>query len=148
MKPNDFAKRLSTLGRWMVATLACCAAVTCIWQGIFSASGAALAAPISNLVLAADVGDQVQEKVSEDASRAKNFIRDTADRVERTANQNAERVDRATDEGNFLERRAKQDRSRIEKRAEEDAARTEKAVDNTKNAIEQAVDNIKDDFNN
>lgn len=149
MKLNYFMKRLSTVGRWMATSLFCLSAIAFIWQGAFFSNTAAIADPATNLIAAADAGDQVKGKVSEDAGRAKNFIRDTADKVERTANKNAARVDEATDDdGSFIERKAKRDRNRIEKRAEEDAARTEKAVDKTKNAVERTVDNIKDAFSN
>ena len=147
MKLNYFMKRLSIAGRWMATTLFCLSAIAFIWQGAFFSNTAAMAAPAENLILATDVGSQVQGKVSEDAGRAKNFIEDTKDKVKRTANKNADRVEQATDDnGSFVERKAKRDRDRIEKRADEDAARTKKAVDNTKNAVERTVDSIKDAF--
>ena len=149
MELNYFTKRLSTVGRWIATTLFCVSAIAFVWQGTFFSNTAAMAGPAANLIAAADVGDQVQEKVSEDAGRAKNFIEDTKDQVKRTANKNAARVDRATDDnGSFVEGKAKRDRDRIEKRADEDAARTQKAVDNTKNAVERTVDSIKDAFSN
>jgi ElaB/YqjD/DUF883 family membrane-anchored ribosome-binding protein len=149
VKLNYFMKRLSIAGRWMATTMLCLSALAFLWQGAFFSNTAAMAAPAANLVLAADVGDQVQEKASEDAGRAKNFIEDTKDKVKETANKNAARVDQATDENDsFVERKAKRDRDRIEQRADEDAARTEKAVDNTKNAVEGIVDSIKDVFSN
>ncbi|WP_026736424.1 hypothetical protein [Fischerella sp. PCC 9605] len=149
MKLNSLMKRLSTVGRWMATTLFCVSAIAFVWQGAFFANTAAMADPAANLIAEADLGSQIQGKTSEDAGRAKNFIRDTANQVERTANKNAERVEQATDDsGSFIERKAKRDRDRIEKRAEEDAARTQKAVDNTKNAVERTVDNIKDTFSN
>jgi uncharacterized protein (DUF2147 family) len=138
MKLNYIMKRLSIAGRWMATTMLCLSAIAFVWQGAFFSNTAAMAAPAANLIAAADVGDQVQEKASEDAGRAKNFIEDTKDKVKQTANKNAARV----------ERKAKRDRDRIEQRADEDAARTEKAVDNTKNAIERTVDSIKDVFSN
>ena len=145
MKPNFFTKQFLTVGRWMATTLLCVSAIAFTLQGGFFSNTTAMAEPATNLIAAADIGDQVQEKTSEGAGKAKNFIRDTADRVERTANKNAARVDRATDSnGSFVERKAKRDRDTIEKRAEEDASRTQKAVDNTKNVVERAVDNIKD----
>ncbi len=149
MELNYFTKRLSTVGRWIATTLFCVSAIAFVWQGAFFSNTAAMADPAANLIASTELGDQVQEKVSEDAGRAKNFIEDTKDKVKRTANKNAERVDQATDDnGSFVEGKAKRDRSRIEKRADEDAARTEKAVDNTKNAVERAVDSIKDAFGN
>ncbi|MBE9167825.1 hypothetical protein IQ238_09940 [Pleurocapsales cyanobacterium LEGE 06147] len=149
MKLNNFMKLLSTVGRWMATTLFCVSAIAFVWQGAFFSNTAAIADPAANSILVADAGDRVQEKASEDAGRAKSFIRDTADKVERTAYKNAERVDRTTDDnGSFVERKAKRDAARIEQRAEEDAARTEKAVDNTKNVVESTIDNIKDVFSN
>ncbi|MBE9189115.1 hypothetical protein IQ230_01780 [Gloeocapsopsis crepidinum LEGE 06123] len=131
--------RFSTVKRWIATMLLCLSAIA------FFPAYSAMAAPNATLI-AADLGDQVQEKTSEDAGRAKNFIRDTADSVEETARKNAKRVDQATDDGSFVERKAKRDAARIEKRAEEDTARTQKAVDNTKNVIERTVDSIKDAF--
>ncbi|WP_339382058.1 hypothetical protein [Gloeocapsopsis dulcis] len=127
--------------RWIAAMLLCLSAIA------FFPTYSAMAAPNATLI-AADLGDQIQEKTSEDAGRAKNFIRDTADSVKETANKNAKRVDQATDDGSFVEGKAKRDADRIEKRAEEDTARTQKAVDNTKNVIERTVDSIKDVFSN
>lgn len=144
MKLNYFTKRLSTVGRWVATTLFCVSAIAFVWQGAFFSNTAAMANPAANLIAAADAGDQIKGKVSEDTRRAKNFIEDTKEKVEKTANKNASRVDRATDDGSLFERRAKGDRDLIEKRAEEDAARTEKAVDNTKNAVKRTVDSIKD----
>jgi uncharacterized protein YjbJ (UPF0337 family) len=144
MKLSHFTKQLAAVGR-TIATLLFLAAITFVWQGAFLHTDA-IAAPHATLI-AADLGDQAQEKVQEDAGRAKGFIRDTADRVEETAKKNAKRVEEATDgDGNFVERRAKKDAARIEKRAEEDAARTQKAVDNTKNAVERTIDSIKEAF--
>ena len=147
MKLNYLMKRLSTVGRWMATTLFCLSAIAFVWQGAYLSNTAAIAAPASNLIASADVGDQVQGKASEDAGRAKNFIEDTKNKVKRTANKNASRVDQATDDnGSFVERKAKRDTARIEQRAEQDSARTKKAVDNTKNAVERTVDSIKDAF--
>lgn len=147
MKLNYFTKLLAPIGRWFAVGLLCVSAIAVAWQGAFFSNTAALAAPTPTLIAAKDVGDQVQEKVSKDAGRAKNFVRDTADRVERTAQKNASRVDRADDKGTFVERKAKRDAARIQKRSEEDAARTQKAVDNTKGVIERTVDSIKDALN-
>ncbi|WP_315789112.1 hypothetical protein [Fischerella sp. JS2] len=149
MKLNYLMKRLSTVGRWIAITVFCVSAIAFIWQGAFFSNTTAMADPAVNLIASSDLGDQVQEKTSKDAGRAKSFIRDTADKVEQTAKTNAKRVEQATDDnGSFVERKAKRDAARIEKRAEEDAARTQTAVDNTKNAVERAVDNIKDAFSN
>ena len=146
MKLNYLMKGLSTVGRWIATTLFCVLAIAFVWQGGFFSNTTAMADSGVNLIASADAGDRVQNKVSNDARRAKNFIEDTKEKVERTANKNASKVDQATDNGSLFERKAKEDRATIEKRAEEDAARTEKAVDNTKNAVERAVDNIKDAF--
>lgn len=149
MKLNNFTKRLSIVGRWIATTLFCLSAITFVWQGAFFSNTAAMAAPAASLIASTDAGDQVQEKASVDAGRAKNFIEDTKDKVKETANKNAARVDQATDnDGSFVERKAKRDRDRIEQRAEEDAARTKEAVDNTKNAVERTVDSIKEVFKN
>lgn len=149
MKLNDFPKGFSTVARWIATTLFCVSAIAFVWQGAFFSNTLAIAAPAANLIASTDVGDQVQEKASVDAGRAKNFIEDTKDKVKRTANKNADRVEQATDDNSsFVERKAKRDRDRIEKRADEDAARTKKAVDNTKNAVERTVDKIKDAFSN
>lgn len=149
MKLNYFTKLLSTMGRWLAMALLWVSAVTFVWQGGFLSDTAAMAAPATNSIASADLGNQVQDRASKDAGRAKNFIRDSANRVERTANRNADRVEQATDDrGSFLERKANRDTARIERRAEQDAARTQKAVDQSKNAIERAVDNIKDTFGN
>jgi hypothetical protein len=145
MKLNYFTKLVSILGRWITTTVVCLSAIALVWQGAFFSNTLAIASPVSNSFIAADMGDKVRDKTSEDAGRAKGFIRDTADNVKRTAKKNAERVDRATDnKGNFAERRAKKDAARIEQRAEKDAARTQKAVDKTKNAVKRTVDNVKD----
>lgn len=146
MKLNYFTKWLSIAGCWVATTLFCLSAIAFVWQGGFFANSVAMADPSVNLIASAD---NVKDKASNDAGRAKGFIRDTADKVERTANKNAEKVEKATDDnGSFLERKAKKDADRIEQRAEEDASRTEKAVDKTKNAVERTVDNIKDAFSN
>jgi vacuolar-type H+-ATPase subunit H len=147
MKLNYFTKKLSTVGRWLATTVFCVSAIAFVWQGGFFANTSAMAAPSLSLIASADAGDRIQDKASEDAGRAKNFIRDAADKVEETANKNARRVEQASDNnGSFVERKAKRDRDRIERRAEEDAARTQKAVDNTKNVVQRAVDNVKDAF--
>jgi uncharacterized protein YjbJ (UPF0337 family) len=139
MQLNSFMKPLSAL--------LCVVASIFIWLGAYLSDATAAAAPLSSLIAAADVGSQIQGKTSEDAGRAKNFIRDTKNQVEQTARNNAARVDRATDDdGSFVERKAKRDAVRIHQRAEEDAARTQEAVDNTKNAVERTVDSIKDAF--
>lgn len=146
MQLNYLMKRLSTAGRWMATTLLCLSAIAFMWQGAFFSNTSAMAAPALNSIAAADLGDKIQGKASEDAGRAKNFIRDTEDKVKETAKKNATKVDRATDNGSVAERKAKKDAATIEKRAEEDSARTQKAVDNTKNAVERTVDSIKDAF--
>lgn len=143
---NYLMKRLSTARRWMATTLLCLSAIAFMWQGAFFSNTSAMATPALNSIAAADLGDKIQGKASEDAGRAKNFIRDTEDKVKETAKKNAAKVDRATDDGSVAERKAKKDAATIEKRAEEDSARTQKAVDNTKNVVERAVDSIKDAF--
>ena len=148
MKLNSFTQRLSTVGRWMAATVLCVSAMTFVWQGGFFSNTAAMASPAVNLIAAADAGDTVQEKASKDAGRTKNFIRDTEEKVKETARTNAAKVDRASEDGSVVERKAKKDKDTIEKRASEDSARTQKAVDNTKNAVERAVDGIKGVFSN
>ena len=149
MTLNGLMKRVKGAGRFVATTLLCLSACAFIWQSPYFSSTVAMAEPALNAIASSDVGDQVQEKASKDAGRAKNFIRDTADKVKETANKNASRVEDATDNnGSFVERKAKRDAARIEKRANEDAARTEKAVDNTKNAVERTVDKIKDAFSN
>jgi hypothetical protein len=149
MKLNCFTKLSSAMGRWFAMALLCVSAIAFVWQGAFFSSTTAMAAPNTSMLTLADAGSQVQGKASEDAGRAKSFVRNTADRLEQTAKKNAERVDRATDdEGGFVERKAKRDAARIEERSERDAARTQKAIDNTKNVVERAVDNIKDAFGN
>ncbi len=144
MKLNHFTKKVSTLGRWMTTALLCVAAIAFVWQSTAFSTMSAMAAP---KLLAADLGNQVQGKVSKDAGRAKGFIQDTKERVENMADKNANRVDDADDSGSFIERKAQRDAGRIHVRAEQDAARTQKAVDNTKNAVQRTVDNIKDAFN-
>lgn len=147
MKLNSLTKRLSTVGRWMAATVLCVSAMAFVWQGAFFSNTAAMASPAVNIA-AADAGDAVQEKASKDAGRAKNFIRDTEEKVKETAKTNAAKVDRASEDGSVVERKAKKDAATIEKRASEDSARTQEAVDNTKNAVERAVDSIKGAFGN
>jgi len=147
MKLNYFTKGLSTVKRWMATTLFCLLAIAFVWQGAFFSNTSAMADNGVSLIASKDVGDQVQEKTSKDAGRAKNFIDDAADKVKQTANKNANKVDQVTDNnGSFVERKAKRDTARIEKRANEDASRTKEAVDNTKNAVERTVDSIKDAF--
>jgi len=147
MKLNYFTKGLSTVGRYLAATVLCVCAMAFVWQGAYFSNTAAIASPAINSIAAADIGDNVQEKASKDAGRTKNFIQDTEEKVKDAAKTNAAKVDRASDNGSFVERQAKEDAATIEKRAEEDSARTQKAVDNTKNAVERAVDSIKDAFN-
>ncbi|MEH2316405.1 hypothetical protein [Nostoc sp.] len=147
MKLNYFTKQFSTVKRWMATTLFCMLAIAFVWQGGFFSNTSAMADPTATLIASKDAGDQVQEKASEDAGRAKNFIQDTADKVKQTAKNNANKVDQATDDnGSFAERKAKRDAATIQKRADEDSARTKKAVDKTKNAVERTVDSIKDAF--
>ncbi|MBN3906375.1 MAG: hypothetical protein HWQ35_07405 [Nostoc sp. NMS1] len=146
MKSNYFTKQLSTVKRWMATALFCMLAIAFVWQGAFFSNTSAMADPAGTLIASKDAGDQVQEKASKDAGRAKNFIQDTADKVKQAAKSNASKVDQSTDSGSFAERKAKRDAATIQKRADEDAARTKKAVDNTKNAVERTVDNIKDAF--
>jgi vacuolar-type H+-ATPase subunit H len=149
MKLNYFMKRLSSVGRFLATTLFCVSAIAFVWHFSFPLNTAAMASPAAYAITSADIGDQVQEKVSKDAGRAKDFIQDTKNKVEQTARKNAAKVDQATDDnGSFVERKAKSDAATIHKRAEEDAARTEKAVDNTKNVVERAVDKVKDVFGN
>jgi uncharacterized protein (DUF2147 family) len=149
MKLNSLTQRLSTVGRWMAATVLCVCAMAFVWEGAFFSNTAAMASPAVNSMAAeADAGDAVQEKASKDAGRAKNFIRDTEEKVKETAKTNAAKVDRASEDGSVVERKAKKDAATIEKRASEDSARTQKAVDNTKNAVERAVDSIKGVFSN
>lgn len=145
MKLNYFTQRVSILRRWIATTILCLSAIAFVWQGTFFHNTAAMASPIANLIASTDAGNQIKDKTSEDAGRAKGFIRDVENQVKKTANKNADRVEEATDgKGNFIERKAKRDKATIERRAEEDASRTQKAVDNTKNAVERTVDNIKD----
>ena len=137
---------LMIVRRFLATTVLCVSAIAFVWQGAFFSNTAAMANPAANLIASADAGDQVKYKTSEDAGRAKGFIRDTADKVKEAAKSNAAKVDRATDNGSIFERKAKSDAATIQRRAEEDASRTQKAVDNTKNAVESAVDKIKDVF--
>lgn len=147
MKLNYLTKQISALSRWLTMALLSLSAIAFFWQGAFLVNSAAMANPVTNFIVAADLGDKVQDKTSEDAGRAKGFIRDTADKVESTARKNAAKVDNATDDDNgFIKNKAQRDAGRIHERAEQDASRTQKAVDKTKNAIEDAVDNVKDVF--
>ncbi len=146
MKLNYLMKKLSTVGRFLAKSVLCVLAIAFVWQGAFFSNTAAMANPTANLIASADAGDQVKYKASEDAGRAKGFIRDTTDKVKEAAKSNAAKVDRATDDGSFVERKAKSDAATIQRRAEEDASRTQKAVDNAKNVVESAVDKIKDVF--
>lgn len=146
MKLNYLTKQISALGRRLTTVFLSLAAIAFFWQGAFMLNNAAMASPTTNFIVAADMGDKVQNKVGEDTKNAKGFIRETADKVEEAARSNASKVDNATDNDSAIADRAKRDAGRIHQRAEEDASRTEKAVDNTKNAIEQAVDNVKDAF--
>ena len=146
MKLNYLTKQISGLGRWLTMAFLSLTAVVFFWQGASLVNSAAMASPTTNFIVAADLGDKVQDKANEDAGRAKGFIRDTANKVERTANKNAGKVDDATDNGSFIKNKAQRDAGRIHERAEQDASRTQNAVDKTKNAIEDAVDNVKDAF--
>ena len=146
MKLNYFTKQLSTVKRWMATTLFCMLAIAFVWQGAFFSNTSAMADPAGTLIASADAGDQVKDKTSKDAGRAKNFIDDTADKVKEAAKSNASKVDEATDNGSFAERKAKKDAATIQKRADEDSARTKEAVDKTKNVVERTVENIKDAF--
>lgn len=146
MKLNYLTKQFSLLGRWLATTIFCVSAIAFFWQGAFFLNTSAMASPNTSLI-AADLGDKVQEKTSKDAGRAKNFIDDTADKVKETAKNNARKVEQSTDgDGSFIERKAKKDAATIQKRANEDSARTKSAVSKTKNAVEKTVDNIKDVF--
>ena len=146
MKLNYFTKQISTVKRWMATTLFCMLAIAFVWQGAFFSNTLAMADPAGTLIASADAGDQVKDKTSKDAGRAKNFIDDTADKVKEAAKSNASKVDEATDNGSFAERKAKKDAATIQKRADEDSARTKEAVDKTKNVVERTVENIKDAF--
>ena len=148
MQLNYFAKRVLTIGRWLTTALLCVSAIAFTWQGAFFSSTAAIAAPASNMIAAADAGSEVQGKASKDAGRTKGFVRDTTDKLKKTAKTNAAKVDRATDNDSAIGRKAKKDAARIERKADKDSARTQKAIDKTKNAVESAVDNIKDAFGN
>ncbi|MEH2466248.1 hypothetical protein [Nostoc sp.] len=146
MKLNYFTKQLSTVKRWVATTLFCMLAIAFVWQGAFFSNTSAMADPAGTLIASADAGDEVKDKTSKDAGRAKNFIDDTADKVKEAAKSNASKVDEATDNGSFAERKAKKDAATIQKRADEDSARTKEAVDKTKNVVERTVENIKDAF--
>jgi len=146
MKLNYVVRQIQSVGRWTASLLLGMAAISFVWQSAIFPTLSAMAAPTPTL-LATEMGKQVQQKVSKDAGRAKNFIEDTKDKVENMADKNARRVDEADNSGSFVERKAQRDAGRIYKRAEEDAARTERAVDNTKNVFQDAVENIKDALN-
>lgn len=139
MKLNNFNKRLSIVRRWVTTTLLSLLAIALMWQGAFIPNHTAMAA---------DFGNEVRGKASEDAGSTKDFIRDTAQEVKETARENAAKVDRATDENSFLENKAKRDAARIQEKANKDAARTQEAVDESKNFVESTVENIKDAFSN
>ena len=85
MKLNFLAKRVSTIGRWLTTALLCVSAIAFTWQGAFFSSNAAIAAPATNLIAAADAGSEVQGKASKDAGRTKGFVRDTTDKLKKTA---------------------------------------------------------------
>lgn len=147
MKLKNVAKPLSIAGRWLATTVFFASAIAFSVYGVFFTNTSAMAAPSVNLIASTDIGDKVQDKASEDAGRAKNFIRDTEEKVKEAAKKNASRVEDATDsDGNIIERKAKKDAATIQKRATEDSAKTQKAVEDTKNAVEKAVDGIKDVF--
>ncbi len=144
MKLNFWIKRILAGGRWMADALLCLAAIAFVWQGGFFLDTNAMATPAT--LIAANVGDQIQEAADDVRVRSKELIRDTQDKVEKTANKNAAKVDEADDKGSFVERKAQRDKDRIEQRAEEDATRTEKAVDKSMDAVKGVVENIKDAF--
>jgi hypothetical protein len=60
MKLNSFTQRLSTVGRWMAATVLCVSAMTFVWQGAFFSNTAAMASPAVNS-MAADA-DEIQKR--------------------------------------------------------------------------------------
>ena len=146
MQLNYLANRALKMGRWVATALLCVSAIAFTWQGAFFSSTAAVAAPATNLIAAADAGSEVQGKASKDAGRTKSFVRETTDKLKKTAKTNAAKVDRATDDDSFIGRKAKKDAARIERRADNDSARTQNAIDKTKGAVENAVDSIKDAF--
>jgi pyruvate formate-lyase activating enzyme-like uncharacterized protein len=147
MNPNYFTKQLLTAKRWVATALLCLSVSVFAVQGIFFSDMTAMASPSTNLIAAADLGDKVQQKVSKDTGRAKDFVQETTDKVKKTAKKNASKVDQATDDGtNFIGRKAKKDQGRIEEKANKDSARTQKAIDDTKNVVKRTVDNIKDTF--
>jgi len=76
---------LMTVGRFLATTVLCVSAIAFVWQGAFFSNTAAMANPAANLIASADAGDQVKYKTSEDAGRAKGFIRDTTDKVKEAA---------------------------------------------------------------
>jgi hypothetical protein len=135
MKLNYFTK----VARKIATVLFCVCAIAFTWQGAFLSNSAALAAPATNLIAAAD-------NPTEFAEGHKNFVRDAADKVKKTANENASKVDESTDSGNFIERKAKRDRDRIEQTADDHAAKTEEAIDKSTNVFERTVEGIKDAF--
>jgi Skp family chaperone for outer membrane proteins len=145
MNLSYFSKHFSVVKRLAAAAMLCLSVTALTWQGGFVSNATAIANPSTNLI-AADLGNKVKDKVSEDTNRAKNFVQDTADKVERTAKRNASKVDDATDSGSILERKAKNDKNRILDKAEKDSARTQDAIDDTKNVVERTVDSIKDAF--
>ena len=146
MKRIDLAKSFKTAGRWLATAAICLSAIAFVWQGGFVMDTSALANPANNWIAAADLDDQVQNKVGQDARNTKGFVRDTAESVKETARNNANRVSNATDGDNLIQRKAQRDAGRIQQRANEDASRTQGAIDDTKNFVQNAVDNIKDAF--
>lgn len=82
MKLNYFIKQLSTVGRSLVKTLFCLAAIALMWEGVFLATAPAMA-DTANSILVADLGARVQQKVSEDTGRTKSFIQKTAQQVKK-----------------------------------------------------------------
>ncbi|HEY9299659.1 MAG TPA: hypothetical protein VIQ31_25505, partial [Phormidium sp.] len=114
-------------------------AIAFTWQGAFLSNSAAIAAPVTNLIAAAD-------NPTEFAEGHKDFVQKTADTVKKAAKDNASKVDNATDDGNIIERKAKSDAATIQKRADEDAAKTKEAIDKSTNVFERTVEGIKDAF--
>ena len=139
-------KPLQTVGRWLATAAICLSAIAFVWQGGFFMNTSALANPTNNWIAAANVDNQVQNKVDRDARNTKGFVRDAAESVKETARNNANRVSNATDGDNFIQRKAQRDAGRIQQRANEDASRTQGAIDDTKNFVQNAVDSIKDAF--
>ncbi len=71
MKLNSFTKRLSTVGRWMAATVLCVSAMAFVWQGAFFSNTAAMASPAVNSMAAdTDAGDAVQRGHGRSLSKA------------------------------------------------------------------------------